>query len=418
MFGCHVSAWLSFGSLDGYALMKRQSYSIHRSKLLLMVFASFVAYFNPALAQTWTQTSAPSNFWGSIASSADGTKLMGVVNGGLFYKSTNSGASWAPINIITINWCSVASSADGNNLVAGSQNDAIYTSTDSGVNWNYKARPLLFGLHSLASSADGVKLIAGGASVFTSTNAGTTWAITGLPNLVIYQPTNFYNYSVASSADGSKLVVAAFDGSSNIYTSADSGATWMTNHPPGTNWSAIASSADGIKLLLANYYGIYISSNSGVTWAIANTNQSNWVSVACSADGTKLIASAYHGYVATSTNSGITWTTNNSPNATWSSVALSADGSRLISASLTETTPGTIWVSQTTPTPKLNLTPSSNNLIFSWIIPSTNFVMQQSSNLTSWEDLTIAPVLNLTNLQNQVILSPSNSIGFYRLATP
>jgi hypothetical protein len=66
----------------------------------------------------------------------------------------------------------------------------------------------------------------------------------------------------------------------------------------------------------------------------------------------------------------------------------------------------------------LNLTPANGNLKFSWIVPSTNFVMQQSSDLGSWTDMTNAPALNLTNLQNEVILSPIGSSGFYRLKTP
>jgi hypothetical protein len=45
-------------------------------------------------------------------------------------------------------------------------------------------------------------------------------------------------------------------------------------------------------------------------------------------------------------------------------------------------------------------------------------VLQQSADLFSWADVTDAPALNLTNLQNQVTLTPSNSTGFYRLKTP
>jgi len=45
-------------------------------------------------------------------------------------------------------------------------------------------------------------------------------------------------------------------------------------------------------------------------------------------------------------------------------------------------------------------------------------VLQQSSDLTSWADVTNPPALNLTNLQNQVTLPPSNRTGFYRLKTP
>jgi hypothetical protein len=46
--------------------------------------------------------------------------------------------------------------------------------------------------------------------------------------------------------------------------------------------------------------------------------------------------------------------------------------------------------------------------------------LQQNSDLTTtnWTVMTNAPVLNLTNLQNQVILSPSGSNAFYRLKTP
>jgi hypothetical protein len=96
------------------------------------------------------------------------------------------------------------------------------------------------------------------------------------------------------------------------------------------------------------------------------------------------------------------------------SVASSADGSKLIAVDYGSG----IWISQTTPAPQLNIAPSNTNLDFSWTVPSTNFVLQQSSDLGSWTDVTNPPVLNLTNLQNEVILSPTGSSVFYRLKTP
>jgi hypothetical protein len=68
----------------------------------------------------------------------------------------------------------------------------------------------------------------------------------------------------------------------------------------------------------------------------------------------------------------------------------------------------------------LNLAPSRSNLAFSWLGPSTNFVMQQSSDLgsASWTDVTNTPVLNLTNLQDEVTLPMPAGSGFYRLKTP
>jgi hypothetical protein len=70
------------------------------------------------------------------------------------------------------------------------------------------------------------------------------------------------------------------------------------------------------------------------------------------------------------------------------------------------------------PDPQLNLTPSGTNLQLSWTVPSTNFVLQQSPDLMSWSVPTNTPVLNLTNLQYQVTLLPTNTSGFYRLSTP
>jgi hypothetical protein len=64
------------------------------------------------------------------------------------------------------------------------------------------------------------------------------------------------------------------------------------------------------------------------------------------------------------------------------------------------------------------LTPTGDNFVLSWVVPSTNFVLQHSSNLGSWTDVTNKPALNLTNLQNEVMLSPKGSSGFYRLKTP
>ena len=85
--------------------------------------------------------------------------------------------------------------------------------------------------------------------------------------------------------------------------------------------------------------------------------------------------------------------------------------------------PGTTFpsiFSQTTVPPQLNLSASTAgaNLTLSWIVPSTNFIVQQSTDLGSWTNLSATPVLNLTNLQNQICLPLASSTAFYRLTTP
>ncbi len=110
-----------------------------------------------------------------------------------------------------------------------------------------------------------------------------------LSNLAVWTPrdSNRQWRSMASSADGSKLV-AAVDGEP-IYISADSGATWAQRESH-RNWQSVASSADGSKLVAVRVGGqIYTSADSGVTWT-ARESDRFWVSVASSADGSKLVA--------------------------------------------------------------------------------------------------------------------------------
>jgi hypothetical protein len=213
-----------------------------------------------------------------------------------------------------------------------------------------------------------------------------------------------------------------------IYTSTNSGITWTQTSAPSNNWVSVASSADGSKLVAASapvfinggWAGpIYTSTNSGMTWISNNAPNELWDSVASSADGTKLVAAAQNAPIYTSTNFGTTWISNNTPSQTWLCVASSADGNKLVAAALYDASfnPGSIYSTYTAPTPLMKLTLSGGNLAFSWIVPSTNFVLQQNFDLTTadWVTLTDTPVLNLTNLQDEVILSPTNSSGFFRL---
>src|ERR1700722_1083740 len=198
-------------------------------------------------------------------------------------------------------------------------------------------------------------------------NSGANWSSNNVPSL-------FWE-GVASSADGNKLVAVATSG--QIYTSTNSGANWLQRIATGFFWTSVASSTDGTKLVAAdNGGGIYISTNSGVSWNVTSASTNYWDSVASSADGSKLVSvsdgqeTGKPGLIITSTNSGITWITNNAPiSFYWSSVASSADGNRLAA------TPygNPIYTLQITPSPRLNMTSYSNNMTFSWLVPSTNF---------------------------------------------
>jgi len=235
--------------------------------LLLTAVAGFYTK-SPVAAQTWTSTGAPSNQWYSIASSADGVRLAVAGDYIPIYTSTNSGVSWMAKNSPVLEWFSIAASAGGIRLVAATPNTnilsvanpgAIYTSTNAGATWALTSAPAT-NWFAVASSADGATLAAvvgAGADlspgqpspglIYVSTNFGNSWTPTRAP-------TEFWS-CIALSADGRALIAGAANPStvSPVCFSTDSGNSWVqANLPTNVNWSAVAASADGSKLMAAN----------------------------------------------------------------------------------------------------------------------------------------------------------------------
>ena len=74
------------------------------------------------------QTSAGFQYWRSVASSSDGTKLVAAVYGEFIYTSTDSGVTWTQQTSAGDNtWSAVTSSSDGAKLVAVVYVGYIYT---------------------------------------------------------------------------------------------------------------------------------------------------------------------------------------------------------------------------------------------------------------------------------------------------
>jgi hypothetical protein len=123
---------------------------------------------------SWQHTSAPSESWTSVASSADGTRLVAAIGeqgftfSGSLLLSADSGATWAealtnaPVRV----WSSAATSADGSQLAMGTGGvfssqivGLVYTSTDSGLTWSTSDSPVEYWA-ALAMSADGGRVVA------------------------------------------------------------------------------------------------------------------------------------------------------------------------------------------------------------------------------------------------------------------
>jgi len=390
---------------------------------LLVTSGTFVFLCAPLLlAQSWRLTSAPSAGWSSVASSADGTRLVAASYGGQIFVSTNAGSSWVPVGAPST-WASTASSAEGGAVIATGwgATQSLYISIDSGTTWMPVVTNGAF-WGAIASSANETRIVAISYDTFsggicTFTNAGAFWAPAYASDINQLR-------SVACSADGSHMAAVArgeYLGSVGlIYTSTNGGATWGAQEDQFYKpWTAIASSADGSKLVAVEWGGAWISTNFGAGWQQTSlpgpAAERTWNCVCSSAEGNRLAAAAgtsIAGPIYLSTDSGDTWTQTDAPVTNWAAIASSADGCKLVGA----VNGGGIYTWQTTPHPVLKITASGDNLLLFWIVPSFPFVLQQSSGLDGgWSDVLAQPLLNYTNLNYEVSLPKPTGTVFYRL---
>lgn len=137
-----------------------------------------------------------------------------------------------------------------------------------------------------------------------------------------------------------------------------------------------------------------------------------------SADGSQLTAAASGGLIYSSTNSGASWIAANVPASNWRALATSANGADLVAVvygGVLYTGQSPVVTPQTVPVPPLQIQAANGNVVLSWTAGATNVVLQQCSNLIGavWGDLPATSVV--TNGQNEVILTNTVGIDFYRL---
>ena len=93
-------------------------------------------------------------------------------------------------------------------------------------------------------------------------------------------------------------------------------------------------------------------------------------------------------------------------------VASSADGNRLVAVASQHG----IYTWQTMPSPVLTSTASADQVGLSWLVPSTQFTLQQTPSLQNpvWTDIAVQPIDSTTLIKVSLPRSP-NPV-FYRLA--
>jgi hypothetical protein len=370
--------------------------------------------------QNWALTGAPVTNWTAVACSADAAHIVGVTYYGVAFVSTNGGKNWTASATPSGSLFSVASSPDGVRLVACGA--WVITSTDGGLTWSGSS---LSGSQftSVASSADGSRLLVTGSlwptagSVYLSTNSGNSWTTFGSSVPLL---------SAACSADGSRLVVVGYleyyPGYyySSTARSVDFGGSFSFATATNGPGEAVVSSADGLRTIAAApRRSFFTSSNSGATWSDTGMFSGNSCALACSADGKIVFSSrgpngSDPGAIYVSADGGDSWTSANAPATNWAGVACSADGTTAFAV----VDGGGIYSSQSATRPVLAVTASPGGALISWVIPARPFVLQQSSEPISanWTDIENPPTLNSTNLEYQLTIPVTNRAGFFRLA--
>ncbi len=287
---------------------------------------SFIGNFFSYRNSLWQATSV-SGKCASLAASADGTQMYAAGSYAIM-ASLDSGHTWiSAIGGFSGTWNGIATSADGNTVIAVGATKPIEISLNAGKSWLPVPSTSASNCVAIACSADGTKSVAAvkSGSVYTN-NASGIWSATGSGSAGNW---------VAVACAGSGNNRAAANNNGTVYTTVGGSAT-VTGSP---NLTALAVSTDGSKLVTcASPGGIYTSTNSGASWVPTGAPTTNWTCLAASADCTRLVAGVSNGFIYASANFGANWTLlTGSTNQAWSALGASADGSRLVGG----TSPGT-----------------------------------------------------------------------------
>ncbi len=160
------STWAAKTVVSGSADLFALSVSSTGQYMQTANYTNGYVYTSSDYGNTWTpQTSSGQQYWGSLASSANGQYVAAVGYSGDVYVSSDYGANWTTTSIPGAgDIYSVVMSGDGKTLIASdatSSTGYIYESYDYGVTWTQDANAGTGqGWYSIAGSSDLSKVYA------------------------------------------------------------------------------------------------------------------------------------------------------------------------------------------------------------------------------------------------------------------
>jgi hypothetical protein len=195
----------------------------------------------------------------------------------------------------------IAASATGNYLYGLIDNDGVYRSTDAGVSWTKTYDAVSAQLTSITCNSDGsiVYFCWVGGGLFKSTDYGASFTNLEFANLIASDG-GPYIRTIACNSDGNTVIVSLQGGSTYVYISTNSMATWSSIQIVDSSsylFSVVCNANANILYAIVGpdnspngtNSNIYTSTNGGLTWSILpGSFTANWAYIACDSTGTKL----------------------------------------------------------------------------------------------------------------------------------
>ena len=256
-------------------------------------------YYSSDYGFNWAASDVPSAEYDGLAASLTGQYVVvGDISGNL-YKSSNYGMTYTLVASSLSSLYAISISSDGQYFYANSTDGTGDIYLGSGTTVTTSNVGASISLYSIACDSTGAYVYAvgvdgsGNGQLYASADYGATWALnTTLPAI----PDNNVN-QIACDSTGQLINLTA--GPQGIYQSTNGGSTWTQLSAPiaGRYWLFLASDSTGTNLIAGERSGIgtvFTSSDSGATWVerlIYNINLALLNSVSIDPTGVYQIAS-------------------------------------------------------------------------------------------------------------------------------
>ncbi len=290
--GDNGNSWkkIAFNDTSIYSIQINSSHSI-------FVCAEGTIYKSTNNAESWILAN-------NGIYSAQGTMLYLNKNNVLFasnvfgvYKSTNEGNSWTNVsNEIGEQLVYAFVESSNGNIFAGGDGKGIYKTTNEGLNWSVSNTGInnTF-VQSICSLGDNLVAVMHHSGIYYSSNNGLNWSGTN-----VNVGGSSTDYSCIAKDNSNRLYCSI---ESSLYSSVDSGKTWIFISAPSIAILNIAFSADNNIFVGLVGGGLMRSTNGGYNWLGLNIGHTTVLATNNNGD----MYSIYFRTLYRSTNNGINW---------------------------------------------------------------------------------------------------------------